>query len=114
MLFYLYMLCNSLYIVYIFFKIASLIILDEFGYIPFDPEGSRLLFQIISKCYEARSLVFTTNIEFSRWGTILGDDKLAAATIDRVVHHGRLITFTGPNRRMEKALMMAGKASGEA
>jgi len=88
---------------------ANLIILDEFGYIPFDPEGSRLLFQVISKCYETRSLVFTTNIEFSRWGTVLGDDKLAAATIDRVVHHGRLITFTGPNRRMEKALMMTGK-----
>jgi DNA replication protein DnaC len=93
---------------------ASLIILDEFGYIPFDPEGSRLLFQVISKCYEARSLIFTTNIEFSRWGTVLGDDKLAAATIDRVVHHGRLITFAGANRRMEKALMMTGKASATA
>jgi DNA replication protein DnaC len=87
---------------------AELIVIDEFGYIPFDSEGSRLMFQVISKCYETRSLIFTTNIEFSRWGTVLGDDKLAAATIDRVVHHGRLVTFEGPNRRMENALMMNG------
>lgn len=91
---------------------TELLIIDEFGYIPFDGEGSRLLFQVISKCYEVRSLIFTTNIEFSRWGTVLGDDKLAAATIDRVVHHGRLITFSGPNQRMENALMMNKKKNG--
>jgi DNA replication protein DnaC len=100
---------NTLEKVYAMIGRADLIIIDEFGYIPFDGEGSRLLFQVISKCYEARSLIFTTNIEFSRWGTVLGDDKLAAATIDRVVHHGRLITFSGTNRRMESALMMGGK-----
>jgi DNA replication protein DnaC len=85
---------------------AECVILDEFGYIPFDTEGARLMFQVISKSYEARSLVFTTNIEFSHWGTILSDDKLAAATIDRVIHHGRLIVFKGANHRIENALMM--------
>jgi len=100
---------NSLDKIYAQIGKADMVILDEFGYIPFDGEGARLLFQVISKCYETRSLVFTTNIEFSRWGTVLGDDKLAAATIDRVVHHGRLVTFSGPNRRMEGALMMNGK-----
>lgn len=90
---------------------ARMMILDEFGYIPFDAEGARLLFQVISKSYETKSLVFTTNIEFSHWGTILADDKLAAATIDRIVHHGRLIVFTGANHRMENALMM-GKGGG--
>lgn len=93
---------------------TDLVVIDEFGYIPFDSEGSRLMFQVISKCYEARSLIFTTNIEFSRWGAVLGDDKLAAATIDRVVHHGRLLTFDGPNRRMENALMMNGGGKGGA
>ena len=102
---------NTLDKLYTQIERCELVIIDEFGYIPFDSEGSRLLFQVISKCYEARSLIFTTNIEFSRWGTVLGDDKLAAATIDRVVHHGRLITFTGQNRRMENALMMNGKKS---
>jgi DNA replication protein DnaC len=102
---------NTLEKMYAQVEKADMVILDEFGYIPFDAEGARLLFQVISKCYEVRSLVFTTNIEFSHWGSILGDDKLAAATIDRVVHHGRLITFKGQNRRMENALMMKGVKS---
>ena len=97
---------NTLEKVYAQIDKASCLILDEFGYIPFDAEGARLLFQVISKSYEKRSLVFTTNIEFGLWGTILADDKLAAATIDRIVHHGRLIVFKGANHRMENALMM--------
>ena len=59
---------------------------------------------------ERRSMIFTTNIEFSKWGTILGDDKLAAAMIDRIVHHGRLIEFGGSSHRMDAALML-GKAN---
>lgn len=84
---------------------ADLIILDEFGYVPFDIDGARLLYQIITGSYERRSIIFTTNIEFSKWGTIFADDKLAAAIIDRIVHHGRLIEFTGPSRRVSEALM---------
>lgn len=68
----------------------------------------------LSKCAKnftlpKRSLVITTNIEFSKWGTVLGDDKMAGALIDRIVHHGRLIEFTGASRRMETSLML-GKA----
>ena len=74
---------------------ADLIILDEFGYVPFDIDGARLLYQIIAGSYERRSIIFTTNIEFSKWGTVFADDKLAAAIIDRIVHHGRLLEFTG-------------------
>ena len=85
---------------------ADLLILDEFGYVPLDINGARLLFQVVSACYEKRSVVFTTNIEFSKWGTILGDDKLASAMIDRVVHHGRLVEFNGTSKRMDKALML--------
>ena len=84
---------------------ADLIILDEFGYVPFDIDGARLLYQVIAGSYERRSIIFTTNIEFSKWGTIFADDKLAAAIIDRIVHHGRLIEFTGPSRRVSQALM---------
>ena len=75
---------------------ADLLILDEFGYVPFDIDGARLLYQVIASSYERRSIIFTTNIEFSKWGTVFADDKLAAAIIDRIVHHGRLIEFTGP------------------
>jgi DNA replication protein DnaC len=87
------------------FAKTDLIILDEFGYVPFDVDGARLLYQIIAGSYEPRSIIFTTNIEFSKWGTIFADDKLAAAIIDRIIHHGRLIEFTGPSRRMNEALM---------
>lgn len=85
---------------------ADLVILDEFGYVPIDIDGARLLYQIVADCYEQRSVIFTTNIEFSKWGTILGDEKLAAATIDRVVHHGRLVEFNGTSKRMDASLML--------
>lgn len=85
---------------------ADLVILDEFGYVPIDIDGARLLYQVIADCYERRSMIFTTNIEFSKWGTVLGDEKLAAATIDRVVHHGRLVEFNGTSRRMDTSLML--------
>lgn len=84
----------------------DLVILDEFGYVPLDIESARLLFQVVSSCYERRSMIFTTNIEFSKWGTVLGDDKLASAMIDRVVHHGRLVEFGGSSHRMDAALML--------
>lgn len=67
------------------------------------------MFQVVSGCYEKRSLMLTTNIEFSKWGTVLGDDKLAAAMIDRIVHHGRLVEFGGESKRMGASLML-GKA----
>lgn len=85
---------------------ARLLILDEFGYVPFDVDGARLLFQVISESYERRSVIFTTNVEFSKWGTVFADDKLAAAIVDRVVHHGRLIEFGGPSHRLEESLML--------
>ena len=73
---------------------------------PIDVESSRLLFQVVADCYEKRSVIFTTNIEFGKWGTVLGDEKLAAAMINRVVHRGRLVEFGGPSRRMDEALML--------
>lgn len=84
---------------------ARLLIIDEFGYMPIDEEGSRLLFRIISDSYETRSIVYTTNIESGGWGRILGDANMAATLIDRTVHHGRLIRFQGESYRSQHALM---------
>ncbi|TCD79928.1 IS21-like element helper ATPase IstB [Bifidobacterium longum] len=84
---------------------ARLLIIDEFGYMSIDEEGSRLLFQVISDSYETRNVIYTTNIEFSGWGRVLGDKNMAAALIDRTVHHGRLIRFGGGSYRSEHALM---------
>jgi DNA replication protein DnaC len=83
----------------------DLIAIDELGYLPIDPEGARLLFQVISNTYERSSLIITTNIEFSRWGTIFGDDNIAAAIIDRLIHHGHLLRHQGQSWRLTHALM---------
>ncbi len=83
----------------------QLIIIDELGYLPIDADGARLLFQVVSDAYEQRSLIITTNLEFSRWGTVFGDDNMAAAIIDRLVHHGRLLQFRGDSYRVGHALM---------
>ncbi len=83
----------------------DLLILDEWGYVPVDRDGSQLLFRVISDSYESKSLILTTNLEFSKWGSIFTDDQMAAAMIDRLVHHGHLILFEGNSYRMEHALM---------
>lgn len=83
----------------------DLLILDEWGYVPVDRDGSQLLFQVISDSYEKKSLILTTNLEFSKWGGIFTDDQMAAAMIDRLVHHGHLLIFQGNSYRMEHALM---------
>mgnify|MGYP003290385865 FL=1 len=74
---------------------ARLPVIDEFGYMPIDEEGSGLLFQVISDSHETRSVIHATNIGFSGWGRVLGDKNMAAALIDRTVRHGRLTGFGG-------------------
>lgn len=83
----------------------DLLILDEWGYVPVDKDGSQLLFRVIADSYESKSLILTTNLEFSKWGGIFTDDQMAAAMIDRLVHHGHLLIFEGKSYRMEHALM---------
>ena len=84
---------------------ARLPVIDEFGYMPVDEEGSRLLFQVISDSYETRSIIHATNIESGGWGRVLGDKNMAAALIARTVHHGRMIRFEGESHRRTHALM---------
>lgn len=84
---------------------ADLIICDEWGYIPLDRDGSQLLFQVISDCYEQRSIILTTNLEFSKWITIFYDEQMTAAMIDRLVHHSYLLVFEGQSYRIKHSLM---------
>ena len=60
-----------------------------------DKDGSQLLFRVISDSYESKSLILTTNLEFSKWGGIFTDDQMATAMIDRLVHYGHLLIFEG-------------------
>lgn len=66
-----------------------LIIVDEDGYIPFEQDAANLLFQLVSSRYEHASLILTSNPPFGRWGDVFDDQAVAAAMIDRIVHHGR-------------------------
>ena len=67
------------------FEKLDLLICDEWGYVPIDSDGSKLLFGIISECYERKSLIITTNLEFARWNDIFADTKIIAALLDRII-----------------------------
>jgi DNA replication protein DnaC len=82
---------------------AELLILDEYGYVPLDRTGSQLLFEIISDCYQKRSIILNTNLEFSRWVNVLYDEQMTAAMLDRLLHHCHLILFPGPSNRMRES-----------
>lgn len=86
------------------FKGVDLIILDEMGYVPFNKEGAELLFQLISDWYEQKSLIITSNLEFSQWNRIFSDSRLTAALVDRVIHHAHILNFTGDSFRVTNAL----------
>lgn len=85
-------------------KKVELMVLDEIGFITLHKEASELLFQVVSDCYEQKSLIITSNLEFSQWNTVFGDTKLTAALIDRLIHHSHIIVFSGPGYRMEEAM----------
>ncbi len=83
----------------------DLLICDEWGYVPLERDGSQLLFQMISDCYEKRSVIITTNLEFSKWTSVFYDAQMTAALIDRLVHHGHLILFEGESYRIRHSLI---------
>lgn len=76
-----------------------LIIIDEVGYIPFDQDAANLFFQLIASRYEQGSVLVTSNLPFGRWGETFSDDVVAAAMIDRLVHHAEVLTLTGDSYR---------------
>lgn len=84
---------------------ADLLILDEWGYLPLHQEGARLLFDVISRCYETKSMIITTNMEFSKWKGFLFDEMLTTAIVDRLVHHSHMLIFQGQSYRMNHSLM---------
>lgn len=93
----LYSLLNSL-------KKIELIVIDEIGFVPLHKEAAELLFQIISDCYERRSLIITSNLTFSQWNTVFGDNRLTAALVDRLIHHSHILVFSGESYRFEQSL----------
>ncbi|MDN3451432.1 IS21-like element helper ATPase IstB [Planococcus sp. APC 3906] len=86
------------------FDDIQLLILDEMGYVPFSKEGAEILFQLITEFYEKKSLIVTSNLEFSQWNRIFVDSRLTAALVDRLIHHAHIITYTGESYRLTNAL----------
>ena len=78
----------------------GLIIVDEVGYLPFEQDAANLFFQLVSSRYEHASLILTSNLPFSGWGDVFGDQAVAAAMIDRVVHHADVLTLKGASYRL--------------
>jgi DNA replication protein DnaC len=79
---------------------TPLLIVDEVGYIPFDPAAANLMFSLVSSRYERASLIVTSNKPFSAWGEIFGDETVAAAMIDRLVHHAEILSLKGDSYRL--------------
>ena len=78
-----------------------LLVVDEVGYIPFEAEAANLFFQLVSSRYERASLIVTSNKLFGRWGEVFGDDVVAAAMIDRLVHHAEVVALKGDSYRLK-------------
>jgi DNA replication protein DnaC len=77
-----------------------LLVVDEVGYIPFDPEAASLMFSLVSNRYERASMIVTSNKPFSLWGEIFGDDMAATAMIDRLIHHSEILSLKGDSYRL--------------
>jgi len=85
-------------------KKVELIVIDEVGFVPLHKEAAELLFQVVSNCYEQKSLIITSNLEFSQWNTVLGDSRLTAALIDRLIHHSHIVVFSGESFRLQESM----------
>ena len=78
----------------------QLLIVDEVGYLPFDQDAANLFFQLVSSRYEHASIILTSNLPFSGWGTVSKDQAVAAAMIDRIVHHADVLSLKGASWRL--------------
>lgn len=84
------------------FSKAKLLIIDELGYLPFDPKAAHFLFQLVSRRYEKGSILMTSNRAVSEWGEVFGDSVVATAILDRLLHHSHVLTIRGESYRLKE------------
>ena len=85
-------------------KKVELIVIDEVGFVPLHKDAAELLFQVISDCYERKSMIITSNLEFYQWNTVFGDNRLTAALVDRLIHHSHIVIFSGESYRLTQSM----------
>jgi DNA replication protein DnaC len=85
-----------------FFCKPKLLILDELGYLPLERRSAHLFFQLVNRRYERGSLLLTTNQSVAQWGTVFGDEVMAAAILDRLLHHSHTMLVTGDSYRLRQ------------
>jgi DNA replication protein DnaC len=81
----------------------SLLAIDEVGYLAYDAHAADLLFQVVSRRYEQKSIVITTNLSFKQWDTVFPNAACAVALIDRLTHHAEIISIDGESYRKREA-----------
>jgi DNA replication protein DnaC len=86
----------------------DLLVLDEVGFVPFTPEGGRLLFQVFADRYLSGSVLITTNLEFGRWVEVFGDERMTGALLDRLTHQCHILEFNGDSYRFKESLRLQG------
>jgi DNA replication protein DnaC len=85
-----------------FFAKPKLLIVDELGYLPFEPNAAHLFFQLVSRRYERGSMLITSNRSVGEWGTVFSDPVVATAILDRLLHHSQVITIRGDSYRLRE------------
>ncbi|MGE5562416.1 MAG: IS21-like element helper ATPase IstB [Bacillota bacterium] len=85
-----------------FYAKPKLLIIDELGYLPFEPNAAHLFFQLVSRRYERGSLLLTSNRPVGEWGTVFGDPVVATAILDRLLHHSHVVTIRGDSYRLRE------------
>jgi DNA replication protein DnaC len=85
-----------------FYAKPKLLIVDELGYLPFEPDAAHLFFQLVSRRYERGSMLITSNRSVGEWGTVFGDAVVATAILDRLLHHTHVITIRGDSYRLRE------------
>lgn len=86
----------------LFFSKPKLLVIDELGYLPFERRSAHLFFQLVARRYEKASTLITTNQTVGQWGQVFGDEVLAAAILDRLLHHSHTLTITGDSYRLKQ------------
>lgn len=86
------------------FRAYDLVVVDELGYLPFEPERAQLLFQFFGERYDRGSVLVTTNLEFARWNELFGDERMTAALLDRLTFRGQVLVVTGESYRLKESL----------